>query len=119
MQAGMEQVRVVCTVVKYSGMYFTSYAEYALRKYAKLDQEGFQVLLVCWILSGNPYPAIEDPADPMQKLFGKKITAPHDANYVLVNAKGKPQQEKPFFDEFCIDQESQVVPRFVLFIKKF
>lgn len=97
-------------------MYFTSFADYAIEKYAKPDEQGLKVLIVCWVITQNPYPVVEN-AFRENSLLGRKLIAPHDSHYVLIAKNGTVQVQNHQADEFCIDQENQVVPRFVVYFK--
>jgi len=106
------------------GMYFTSHAEYALDLYSQADAEGLKALLVCWVLVGNSYPCVEFPNKQTSPLFGKPLKPPHDSHFVTVNKNGLPVhpvngiKDGPVYDEFVIEQESQILPAYVLLVKK-
>lgn len=47
--------------------------------------------------------------------------SPHDSHYVVVSKKGLPEvpsTSRQSYDEYVIDQESQVLPCYVLFARK-
>lgn len=104
-----------------NGMYFTSSAEYAIDLYTSPNTQDYRTLIICWILLGNVYPCIEPPAkDSPGSFYGKPLKVPHDAHYVVVEKNGMPcpQFKEPNFDEIVVKEEGQVLPVFVLFVKK-
>jgi len=105
-----------------NGMYFTSSAEYAVDLYTSPSpQQEYRTLIICWILLGNVYPCIEAPSkDSPNSFYGKPVKVPHDAHYVVVEKSGMPCPpfKEPNFDEYVVKEEGQVLPVFVLYVKK-
>eukprot|EP00028_Trichosphaerium_sp_Am-I-7-wt_P006431 CAMPEP_0168525612 /NCGR_PEP_ID=MMETSP0405-20121227/11416_1 /TAXON_ID=498012 /ORGANISM="Trichosphaerium sp, Strain Am-I-7 wt" /LENGTH=347 /DNA_ID=CAMNT_0008548177 /DNA_START=72 /DNA_END=1112 /DNA_ORIENTATION=+ len=98
------------------GMYFTSNASYA-SKYSRDDQK---IYIVCSCILGNYYPAIESPQSKSDALSGRPCKTGYHSNVVLVNKKGMPyktSEEKPFTEVVLFD-ESQIVPRYVVYLDK-
>jgi hypothetical protein len=95
-------------------MYFTRSALYALPYYATRTDP---VVFICLVVPGNPYPVVEDPSDA-KSFLAKPIKGGYQSHYVLTTKDGKPCKRKlqdgKFFDEVVIDQESQVIPIYLL-----
>jgi len=77
-------------------------------------------MIVCLVLPGNVYPVTESPTDDTVALTGAPCKIGYQSHYVLVNKVGTPDQEeqRTECDELVVFQESQVLPRYVLFLKK-
>jgi len=104
-----------------SGMYFTSNTEYAVDLYTSSNKDGYHILMMCWILIGNPFPCTEIPSrEAPTSLLGKPLKSPHDCHFVVVEKNGMPCPigKEPHFDEYVIKEEGQVLPVFVLYVKK-
>jgi len=104
-----------------NGMYFTSSAEYAIDLYTSPSPQEYRTLIICWVLLGNVYPCIEPPSkDSPTSFYGKPLKVPHDSHYVVVEKSGMPcpQFKEPNFDEYVVKEEGQVLPVFVLYVKK-
>jgi len=95
------------------GMYFSSSALYTL-PYCFHHPD--PCILLCFLVPGNPYPVIEHPLQP-EGLKGKHILTGYQSHYVVTQRNGLPLEENNFerkFNEIVIDQESQVVPIFLI-----
>jgi hypothetical protein len=95
------------------GMYFSSSAIYTL-PYCFSYRD--PCIMLCFVLPGNPFPVIESPTTP-QNLVGKPILSGYQSHYVVTKINGLPVEENYFgrkFNEIVIDQESQVVPIFLI-----
>jgi len=98
------------------GMYFTSSVIYTLPYITALSDP---CILICFLLPGNPYPVIEHPQDAEGSLLGSHIISGYQSHYIVTTRDGFPFKEENFgdqrmFDEYVIDQESQVVPIFLI-----
>lgn len=70
-----------------SGVYFTSFAEYAVKHYTTADSNGSRAVILSWVTIGNAYPVVEEPgiASP---LTGRPLRSGYDAHYCLVKPNG-------------------------------
>jgi len=98
------------------GMYFSSSAIYTLPYMSALPDP---CILICFLLPGNPYPVIEHPQTEIGSLLGSHIISGYQSHYVVTTREGFPFTEENYgnqrmFDEYVIDQESQVVPIFLV-----
>jgi len=97
-------------------MYFTSFAKYTI-PYCYAQEA--PAVLVCLVSPGNPYPAVEHPLKA-SSLRGQAILSGFQSHYVVVNKGGLPVEKMHFeneFDEWVINQESQVVPLYLVKLK--
>jgi len=95
------------------GMYFTSDALYALPYFSSKPDPA---ILLCLAVPGNPYPVVEAKSEP-NSFFGRPLKNGYQCNYVLTGKDGGPHQAKlagGFYDEIVIEQESQIVPIFMV-----
>jgi len=100
------------------GIYFSTFALYTLPYFiSKKDP----VILICYVLPGNPYPVIES-ASSKHSLVGSPIKLGYQSHYVITLKNGNPPEEEKLneklYDELVINQEGQVVPLFILKINK-
>jgi len=96
-----------------SGMYFTSSATYALPYYATKKKPA---LIVCFLLPGNPLPVIEKPK-AKDSYLGKRLRSGYQSHYVCVRKDGMPckrPMRSDFWNEIVVDQESQVLPGYLV-----
>jgi len=102
------------------GLYFTMSAEYALPYFATKPSP---TVLICYLISGNSFPVIEHPRGP-KNFMGSALMPNFHSHYVLCRIDGMPvpsimaNSEEPYYDEIVIEQESAVVPFYLLKIKK-
>jgi len=98
------------------GIYFTSYAIYTV-PYIILYPD--PCILISFLLPGNPYPVIEPPSEK-DSLLGSHIISGYQSHYIVTTRDGFPFKDKDIisnrkkYDEIVIDQESQVVPIFLV-----
>eukprot|EP01127_Copromyxa_protea_P018107 TRINITY_DN5626_c0_g3_i2.p1 TRINITY_DN5626_c0_g3~~TRINITY_DN5626_c0_g3_i2.p1 ORF type:complete len:533 (-),score=92.68 TRINITY_DN5626_c0_g3_i2:42-1640(-) len=97
------------------GIYFTSYALYALPYFEKKQTPA---IIISWILPGNTYPVTEKSTDK-KGFSGKPLKSGYNSHYVATSSKGQPVQVKSedAFDEIVVSQEAQITPAFVLKVK--
>lgn len=95
------------------GIYFTSHIPYAA-SYSKQDTE--YIFIISFIIPGNVFPVVEDP-NGEESLKGKPNKVGYQSHYVSINKEGFPPEDpkKAEYDEFVIFQESQVLPRYVVY----
>jgi len=105
------------------GIYFTSSAQYAMY-YAKQNTQGEKILTLNFLVPGAIYPVIEDPRNESESLVGRPCQKGHQSHYARVNTQLSPQFGYPAventqdtYDELVVFQESQVVLKYVLFVK--
>jgi len=96
------------------GIYFSTSALYTL-PYCITKSD--PCIVLSFLLPGNPYPVIENPKS--DAIRGKPILGGYQSHYVVTSAGGMPLEEKDSFkyrsyNEIVIDQESQVVPIFIV-----
>jgi len=102
------------------GLYFTTSAEYALPYFATKPSP---TVLICFLITGNAYPVIEHPR-AKDNLMGSALKPNFHSHYVLCRIDGNPiphimeNKEDTYYDEIVIEQESCVVPYYLLKIKK-
>uniref|UniRef100_A0A6B2L0J1 PARP catalytic domain-containing protein n=1 Tax=Arcella intermedia TaxID=1963864 RepID=A0A6B2L0J1_9EUKA len=100
------------------GMYFTTSAAYTLQYIAKVLKP---TILICLIIPGNPFPVVEDPSKP-GTYRGSCISTGYQSHYCRTSFLGLPYKEKDLtekkkpYDEIVLNQESQVLPLFLLLI---
>eukprot|EP01127_Copromyxa_protea_P015388 TRINITY_DN4423_c0_g1_i2.p1 TRINITY_DN4423_c0_g1~~TRINITY_DN4423_c0_g1_i2.p1 ORF type:complete len:1454 (+),score=193.03 TRINITY_DN4423_c0_g1_i2:579-4364(+) len=95
------------------GIYFTTYALYALPYFAKKERPA---IIISFILPGNPFPVVENPNLKGSKV-GTAIVSGYNSHYVKTLASGYPPpapQENGLFDEIVVPQEAQIMPVFLL-----
>jgi hypothetical protein len=104
------------------GLYFTTSAEYALPYFATKPSP---TVLICYLITGNSYPVIEHPKSSKNNLMGSALMPNYQSHYVLCRIDGMPiphimenNSEEPYYDEIVIEQESAVVPFYLLKIKR-
>jgi len=104
------------------GLYFTTSAEYALPYFATKPSP---TVLICYLITGNSYPVIEHPKSSKQNLMGGALMPNFQSHYVLCRIDGMPipdimdhTSEDSYYDEIVIEQESAVVPFYLLKIKR-
>jgi len=103
------------------GLYFTTSAEYALPYFATKPSP---TVLICYLITGNSYPVIEHPKGA-KNFMGSALMPNFHSHYVLCRIDGMPVPQimeinsgEPYYDEIVIEQESAVVPFYLLKIKK-
>jgi hypothetical protein len=102
------------------GLYFTTSAEYALPYFATKPSP---TVLICFLITGNSYPVIEHPR-AKENLMGTALKPNFHSHYILCRIDGNPvphileNKEESYYDEIVIEQESCVVPYYLLKIKK-
>jgi len=90
------------------GIYFTTYAIYALPYFATKDQPS---IIVSFLLPGNTYPCTEHPSSPQSKV-GAALVSGYNSHYAITERSGYPPSEpkENLFDEIIIPQEAQIMP---------
>jgi len=93
------------------GIYFSTYATYCL-PYLK---SGSPAIIVVCVMPGNPHPIIENKTDP-NNFNGAALKHGCQSHYILTTKDGLiyPNMGEDYFDELVIEQESQVVPMYVV-----
>jgi len=96
------------------GIYFTSFALYAL---PYISSKHSPAIIVSYVLPGNVYPVTEGHKGPT-KLLGGPIKNGYSSHYVCTNRMGDCLEDpsSEFYDEFVIPQESQITPAFIFHI---
>jgi len=94
------------------GIYFSSSAKYILPYYAT---KKVPTIIISYIIPGNPYPVTENPQKP-ENLTGAAPKDAYQSHYVIVSPIGTPPSTEidHFYDELVINQESQILPLFLL-----
>jgi len=96
------------------GMYFSSSTIYTLPYCLPYPDP---CILICYLMTGNPYPVIEHPRKE-PNFLGKHIVSGYQSHYVVTKGNGLPFEDEDFnlrkFNEIVVDQESQVVPIFLV-----
>jgi len=99
------------------GMYFSSSPIYTL-PYCMGERD--PCIILCFLLPGNTFPVIEHHNSD-DSYMGVPITNGYQSHYIVTTRNGFPAREEDIeyrkFDEIVIDQESQVVPIFLLEIE--
>jgi len=104
------------------GIYFTSHADYALY-YAEPNSRGEKIITINYVVPGNVYPVCENPKES-DSLSGKPCAKGYQSHYLKVSTNastfGLPAKadETHWYDELVIFQESQVVLKYVVYVKK-
>jgi len=102
------------------GMYFSSSALYTL---PYIVTKKNPCIMICFIIPGNPYPVIES-VTVKPNYRGAPITSGYQSHFVITRPNGLPFKDINYenndakYTEFVIDQESQVLPLFLLEINK-
>jgi len=102
------------------GIYFTPQAEYAARVY------GYGVCILCFVSVLNAFPVI---FEDMPELLGAGNYSNCDIHFAPVVPKRQDKKdetvydamkitEKPVYDELVVFQDSQIIPRFVIYYDK-
>jgi len=115
-QVGFSTVATIDQGFYGQGVYFTSSLKYGLQ----YSVEDVKVAIIAYLVPGNSYPVIADPFGP-DSLKGKPLRKGYQSHYCLVNRRGiacKLKEDHVFADELMLVQESQVIPRYVLFLCK-
>jgi len=97
------------------GIYFTSNGIYSFPYMLVRKQPA---LIVSWVLTGNPYPVIEDH-DASVNLMGGALKSGHQSHYVVVGRQGRIATEAEWgrndvYDEVVVTQETQIAPVYIL-----
>jgi len=101
------------------GIYFTTSAEYGLPYYATKVKP---TVIISLVVSGNAYPVIEHPRLSKKNSFmGAAFMPGYNSHYVLTRKDGFPCPkiysglgEEQFYDEVVIEQESFVLPFYLV-----
>jgi len=97
------------------GIYFTTNCLYALPYFASKENPA---VIIAYTLPGNIFPVSEHHVST-NSLMGKPVQAGYNSHYVLTSKDGEVWGgEKEHYDELMIEQESQIVPIFILRIDK-
>jgi len=102
------------------GIYFSSNAFYTVPYFITKKKP---VILICFVIPGNPYPVTESSINP-NNFTGKHIETGYQSHYVIVTKTGRPFTLRDYdnftdiFDELVIEQESQAVPIMLLKIAR-
>jgi len=92
------------------GIYFTHYAE----KAAKYTESGQKIFIISSVVPGNAFPAVESPFSE-KSLMGHPLIPGYTSHYALVDKDGLPFSGGTLFDELVVFQESQILPRYVIY----
>jgi len=96
-----------------TGFYMTTSAEYLLpHLITKIEP----TIIICLTLPGYPYPVISE----LDVRKHKGLVQGHQSHYVLTKPDGTPADgtSAKYYDELVLDQEGQILPVFVVSIKK-
>jgi len=100
------------------GIYFTTSAEYGLPYYASKVSP---TVIISLVVSGNSYPVIEHPRLSKKSMMGAALMPGYNSHYVLTRKDGFPcprvysgSGDEQFYDEVVIEQESFVLPYYLL-----
>jgi len=100
------------------GIYFTTSAEYGLPYYATKVSP---TIIISLVISGNSYPVIEHPRLSKRSFMGAALMPGYNSHYILTRKDGFPCRkvysglgEEEFYDEVVIEQESFVLPFYLL-----
>jgi len=80
------------------------------------------VILLCLVIYGNPYPVVEKIFSS-ENFRGKPLVTGFQSHYVVVHKAGDPVSVGDYetgiktYDELVIEQESQIVPIFLLKVR--
>jgi len=98
------------------GIYFSTSAQY-ITPYFAIKRK--PTILICLLLPGNPYPVIECH-NSENSLMGTHIKRGYQSNYVVTTRSGLPigEARNEMYDEIVIEQQSQVVPIFIIELEK-
>jgi len=95
------------------GIYFTTYALYALPYFSSKDQPA---ILLSFVLPGNTYPVNEN-SKSKKSLVGTALVSGCNSHYVITTSQGEPPdepRESDIYDELVIPQEAQISPFLLL-----
>eukprot|EP01124_Arcella_intermedia_P026578 TRINITY_DN5023_c0_g1_i3.p1 TRINITY_DN5023_c0_g1~~TRINITY_DN5023_c0_g1_i3.p1 ORF type:complete len:378 (-),score=109.69 TRINITY_DN5023_c0_g1_i3:55-1080(-) len=94
------------------GIYFTCHALYAIPYIAS---KSTPTLIISLIVPASIYPVTEHPNQP-KSFIGASLVAGHQSHFVLTGKKGYPIKEvgKKYYTEIVIQQESQIVPIYLV-----
>jgi len=104
------------------GIYFSTSAKY-VTQYLLSYYMKRPTILICLIIPGNVYPVTESP-NSEKSIMGHSLISGYQSHYAVTTNEGFPftkkdyEQEEPKYDEVVIGQESQVVPIFLLEMRK-
>jgi len=91
------------------GIYFTTYAMYAVPYFSKASSPA---IVISFVLPGHTFPVIEDPT--LEKgIVGTALKSGFNSHYAVTNTRGLPHKIKDSgvcFDEIVIPQEAQITP---------
>jgi hypothetical protein len=94
----------------------TSYALYTITYCSK---QKLPSIIISWVSLGSVYPIIENPNEE-DSVLGKAIK--QNSHYVITNNEGFPLlRDDPSiynYDEIVVAQEAQILPAFILSLKK-
>jgi len=101
------------------GIYFSTSAKYIIPYYATKKNP---TILICLIIPGNVYPITEFPQS--NNIRGLPLVNGYQSHYCVTTKGGIPftrqdyEEQKMKYDEVVIGQETQVVPLFLLEMKR-
>jgi len=101
------------------GIYFSTSAKYVIPYFGRKKSPA---ILICLTIPGNAYPVTEQPNS--NKIMGQPLKNGYNSHYAVTTKRGLPFTKQAYennetkYDEMVIGQESQVVPVFLLKIKK-
>jgi len=94
------------------GMYFTTFAKYALPYFISATEPA---IIISYLIPGNTYPATEHPFTKPESLIGTNLQKGYQSHYIRTDTTGMPTTNTDnFYDEIVINQESQVCPAFII-----
>jgi len=95
------------------GIYFSTNAYYCL---PYMENYKNPAALVAFVFLGHTYPVVESP-DADNSLLGCPLQSGFNSHYVLTNRHGGIRVDKEkHFAEIVVEQESQILPAFILCI---
>jgi len=98
------------------GIYFSTYAQYTFPYFMQRDNP---CVVISYIIPGNPYPVVEHHLKK-NNLVGQGLKPGFNSHYALTNKDGfivtqsDDLEKELIFNEFVINQESQIVPAFIV-----
>jgi len=97
------------------GIYFTTYSSYTV---SYICSRANPVVLMSWLLPGNVFPVTE-AHDGEKSLLGSALQNGYNSHYVLTDSSGKclrvpkAKHQGMIYDEFVVNQESQISPSII------
>eukprot|EP01127_Copromyxa_protea_P016986 TRINITY_DN513_c0_g1_i2.p1 TRINITY_DN513_c0_g1~~TRINITY_DN513_c0_g1_i2.p1 ORF type:complete len:1241 (+),score=206.88 TRINITY_DN513_c0_g1_i2:2442-6164(+) len=99
------------------GMYFTTFATYALPYFSKKSDPA---IILSFVLPGVAFPVIEHPKSP-KSYVGKPLESGCNSHYIVTCPDGNPPadaHQKNIYDELVVLQEAQITPFAILKIDR-